>query len=83
MAFQIPITVIYYILGVLVGVTVTWAVINYKGSREKIHGVIMVDDNNALCKFIITSKELTNSNVKDALFIVKHGTDLSREEHGL
>jgi len=83
MAFTIPVTVLYYLLGILVGISVTWASINIKRSRQKIHGLIFVDDNNGLCKFVITSKELTNLNTKDALFIVKHGADLSREEQTL
>ncbi len=83
MAFTIPVTVIYYLLGILVGISVTWAIINFKRSRQKISGLIIVDDNNGLCKFVVTSKELTNQNVKDVLFIVKHGADLSREEQTL
>lgn len=83
MAFTIPVTVIYYLLGMLVGISVTWAIINFKRSRQKISGLIIVDDNNGLCKFVVTSKELTNQNIKDALFIVKHGADLSREEQTL
>lgn len=83
MAFTIPVTVLYYLLGMLVGISVTWASINIKRSRQKIQGLIFVDDNNGLCKFVVTSKELTNLNTKDALFIVKHGADLSREEQTL
>lgn len=76
----LPIFIYYLILGIIIGVILSIIFINIKNRYSIITGVIEVDIQSNLCKFHITSSELSNLKTKKAMFKVIHNVDLSREE---
>ena len=75
--------IVYIIGGYIIGSIITLLYLTIHDKHEKISGVIQVDAKNNLCKVMITSKELSDSRVKKAIFLVDHEVDLSREEQSL
>ena len=80
MSFGLPVTVIYWLLGVIAGISISVIFTYFKNRHSKIAGLIEVDIQSNLCKFQITSTELANQKTKKVLFNVVHNVDLSREE---
>lgn len=80
MLITFPMTIIWWLLGVIAGIS--FAIIFYaiKNKRTVIGGVIEVDIQSNLCKFHVTSTELSNLKTKKVMFKVIHNVDLSREE---
>lgn len=80
MSFSLPISIYYWFLGVIAGISLTVIFMYFKNKHSKIAGLIEVDIQSNLCKFHITSTELSDLKTKKAMFNVVHGVDLSREE---
>ena len=80
MSFNLPVTVIYWLLGVIAGISISVIFTYFKNRHSKIAGLIEVDIQSNLCKFQVTSTELSDLKTKKAMFKVVHGVDLSREE---
>lgn len=74
---------IAFIGGSIFGCLITLLILYWHRNRQKISGVIFVDEKSNLCKFNILSNDLANKQTKEAIFLVAHETDLSREEHSL
>lgn len=51
--------------------------------KDKIYGIVEVDHSTEMCKFRITSDELSNRKNKKAVFKIEHEANISREEQGL
>lgn len=74
---------IAFIGGSIFGCILTLIILYFYRNRQKISGIIFVDEKSNLCKFNILSDDLSNKKKKEAIFLVAHETDLSREEHSL
>lgn len=79
----IYIKLLYFILGILIGIFITILFLIIHNRYNKIAGIICVDSKNNLCKVMLNSQELSNLKVKKAILDVKHDVDLSREEQVL
>lgn len=80
MSFTLPISVLWWLLGLIVGIILTIIFYHFKNKHSKIAGVIEVDIQSNLCKFQVTTTELSDLRTKKAMFKVVHDVDLSREE---
>lgn len=72
MSFSIPITFIWWLLGIITGISLTVIFYIFKDKNQKISGVIEVDIQSNLCKFHLTTTELSNLKTKKAMFKVVH-----------
>lgn len=72
MSFTLPISLYYWILGIIAGIALSIIFINIKNRHSKIAGVIEVDIQSNLCKFHITSTELSDLKTKKVMFKVIH-----------
>ena len=80
MTFILPVTILYLLLGIIIGIFISIIFIYFKNKHSKVAGLIEVDIQSNLCKFQITSTELSDLKTKKAMFKVVHDVDLSREE---
>jgi uncharacterized membrane-anchored protein YhcB (DUF1043 family) len=80
MTFILPVTILYLLLGIIIGIFISIIFIHFKNKYSKVAGLIEVDIQSNLCKFQITSTELSDLKTKKAMFKVVHDVDLSREE---
>lgn len=74
--------VLFTILGIIIGAMIRTMFYN----SELIHGVIDVDHNTKLCRFHISSQEISNYETKTVKFLVNHNAKLemdTRDEHTL
>lgn len=83
MSFDLPVIVIYWLLGIIAGISISVIFTCFKNRHSTIAGLIEVDIQSNLCKFQITTTELSDLKTKKAMFKVVHGVDLSREEQVL
>lgn len=67
---------IFFTVGLLIGIILT-AVFK---SSDKIYGVIEVDHETEMVKFLITSKELADYKNKKATFVINHEGKISRDK---
>ena len=65
------------------GVALGIIIVTLFKQKDKIYGIIEVDHNTEMCKFRITSNELSDRKNKKAMFIIEHEANISREEQGL
>lgn len=72
-----------FIGGAFCGSIITIIFFIIKNRNNKFAGTIEVDDRNNLSKFHITTTKLSDTKTKIAIFDVRHGVDLSREEQTL
>jgi hypothetical protein len=83
MSFTLPMSVIYWFFGFLMGISFAIIFSYLKNKYLKTAGVIEVDIQSNLCRFHITSMELSNLKTKKVIFRVVHNVNLSREEQRL
>ena len=72
MFFILPIFVYYWLFGIIIGIALSIIFINIRNRNATIAGIIEVDIQSNLCKFHITSTELSNLKTKKAMFKVVH-----------
>lgn len=72
MTFNLPVTLIYWLLGIIAGISLTIIFLHYKNKNSKIAGLIEVDVQSNLCKFHVTSTELSDLKTKKVMFKVMH-----------
>ena len=72
MIFALPISIYYWMLGIIAGIALSISFINIKNRKSIVAGIIEVDIQSNLCKFHITSTELSNLKTKKAMFKVVH-----------
>ena len=83
MTFNLPVTVIYWLLGIIAGISISVIFTYFKNRYSKIAGLIEVDIRSKLWKVQVSSTELGDLKTKKAVFKGGHGGDLSREEQML
>lgn len=72
MFFILPIFIYYWLFGIIIGIALSIIFINIRNRNATIAGIIEVDIQSNLCKFHITSTELSNLKTKKAMFKVVH-----------
>lgn len=72
MFFILPIFIYYWLFGIIIGIALSVIFINIRNRNATVAGIIEVDIQSNLCKFHITSTELSNLKTKKAVFKVVH-----------
>ena len=72
MFFILPIFMYYWLFGIIIGIALSMVFINIRNRNATVAGIIEVDIQSNLCKFHITSTELSNLKTKKAMFKVVH-----------
>lgn len=72
MFFILPIFIYYWLFGIIIGIALSVIFINIRNRNATVAGIIEVDNQSNLCKFHITSTELSNLKTKKAMFKVVH-----------
>ena len=72
MIFALPISIYYWMLGIIAGIALSISFINIKNRKSTVADIIEIDIQNNLCKFNIYSTELSNLKTKKVLFKVVH-----------
>ena len=71
---------LFLIGGMIIGIVFTLLVTK---RESKIYGIVDIDHNSGLCRFHITSSELSDRRNTKAIFRINHNAAISREEQSL